>query len=138
MNSVNIVGRLTKDIEITKTQGGTSVGKFTIAVNRKFKQEGQPEADFIRCIAWGKTTEIMAQYLSKGSQLGVTGRIQTGSYDKDGKTVYTTDVVVESFDFLEPKKDKEKVDYGYSQQQAQDDLRQEVDESDTSYSDLPF
>lgn len=133
MNNVNLTGRLTKDIELRKTQTGTSIGSFTIAVNRRSKQEGQPEADFIRCIAWGGTAETMAQYLYKGSQIGVTGRIQTGSYqDGDKKTVYTTDVVVESFDFLENKK-KEAIDYGYTLQQAQGDLRADIDESD-----LPF
>lgn len=104
MNRVVLIGRLTKDIELRKTQSGTSVGSFTIAVNRRLKQEGQPEADFIRCTAWGKTAEIMSQYLAKGALVGIEGRIQTGSYqDRDGKTVYTTDVVVENFDFLESK-----------------------------------
>lgn len=104
MNRVVLIGRLTRDIELRKTQTGTSVGSFTIAVNRRLKQEGQPEADFIRCTAWGKTAEIMSQYLGKGALVGIEGRIQTGSYqDRDGKTVYTTDVVVENFDFLESK-----------------------------------
>ncbi|MDF9824781.1 single-strand DNA-binding protein [Breznakia sp. PF5-3] len=104
INRVVLVGRITKDIELRKTQSGTSVVSFTMAVNRRFKQEGQPEADFIRCIAWNKTAELMNQYLNKGALIGIEGRIQTGSYqDKDGKTVYTTDVVVDNVQFLEPK-----------------------------------
>lgn len=105
MNKVILIGRITKDIEIRKTQTGTTVGSFSLAVNRKIKQEGQPETDFIRCVAWSKTAETMSQYLGKGSLVGIEGRIQTGSYqDKDGKTVYTTDVIVEAFEFLESKK----------------------------------
>lgn len=104
MNKTILIGRLTKDLELRKTATGTSVVSFTLAVNRKVKQENQPDADFIRCTAWGKTAEIMCQYLSKGSQIGLEGRIQTGQYqDNSGNTIYTTDVVVEGFDFLEKK-----------------------------------
>ncbi|MFV0381112.1 MAG: single-stranded DNA-binding protein [Breznakia sp.] len=104
INRVVLVGRLTKDLELRKTPTGTSVTSFTMAVNRRFKQEGQPDADFIRCTAWNKTAELMAQYLNKGALIGVEGRIQTGSYqDKDGKTVYTTDVVIDNVQFLENK-----------------------------------
>lgn len=104
MNKVVLIGRITRDLELRKTQSGTSVVSFTLAVNRRQKSEGQPDADFIRCTAWGKQAEIMAQYLTKGSQVGIDGRIQTGSYqDRNGQTVYTTDVVVENFDFLSSK-----------------------------------
>lgn len=104
MNKVLLNGRITKDLELRKTQSGTSVIRFTLAVNRRFKQEGQPDADFISCTAWGKTAETMSQYLRKGSLIGVEGRITTGSYqDKDNRTVYTTDVTVENFDFLESR-----------------------------------
>lgn len=101
MNHVSLIGRLTKDLELRKVPSGTSVVTFTLAVNRRFKAEGQPDADFIRCTAWGKTADVMCQYLNKGSQIGVEGRIQTGQYqDKNGSMVYTTDIVVENFDFL--------------------------------------
>lgn len=104
MNKVLLTGRITKDLELRKTQSGTSVLRFTLAVNRRFKQEGQPDADFISCTAWGKTAETMGQYLHKGSLIGVEGRITTGTYqDKDGRTVYTTDVTIENFDFLESR-----------------------------------
>lgn len=106
MNRVCLTGRLTKKLDLRTTQSGTSCTSFTLAVNRRIKAEGQPDADFIRCTAWGKTAEVMCQYLTKGSQIGVEGRIQTGQYeDKNGNTVFTTDVVVENFDFLESKKD---------------------------------
>lgn len=106
MNRVCLNGRLTRDLELRKLSSGSSVVSFTLAVNRRIKTEGQPDADFIRCTAWGKTAEVMCQYLTKGSQIGVEGRIQTGQYeDKNGNTVFTTDVVVENFDFLESKRD---------------------------------
>ena len=100
------MGRLTKDPEIRYSQGAntTCVARYTLAVDRKFKQEGQPNADFINCIAFGKLGEFAEKYLHKGVKIAVTGRIQTGSYkNKDGNTVYTTDVVVEEQEFCESK-----------------------------------
>ena len=106
MNSVNIFGRLVRDVELKYTQNGTAVAKFTTAVDRdnkkKLKEQGQPTADFISCIAWGKTAELIGKYFSKGSQIGVTGRLQTGSYTKqDGTKVYTTDVVADKITFAD-------------------------------------
>lgn len=101
MNKWTGIGRVTKDIECrytAKTQ--KAVARFTLAVNRMRKEDG---ADFISCIAWGKTAEIMEKYVKKGHQIGVTGRIQTGSYEKDGHKVFTTDVIVEEMEFLEKK-----------------------------------
>ena len=106
MNKVIEIGRLTKDPEIRYSQGAntTCVARYTLAVDRKFKQEGQPNADFINCIAFGKLGEFAEKYLHKGVKIAVTGRIQTGSYkNKDGNTVYTTDVVVEEQEFCESK-----------------------------------
>ena len=100
------MGRLTKDPEIRYSQGASStcIARYTLAVDRKFKQEGQPTADFINCIAFGKLGEFAEKYLRKGIKIAVTGRIQTGSYkNKDGNTVYTTDVVVEEQEFCESK-----------------------------------
>ena len=97
---------MTKDPEIRYSQGTntTRVARYTLAVDRKFKQEGQPTADFINCIAFGKLGEFAEKYLHKGVKIAVTGRIQTGSYkNKDGNTVYTTDVVVEEQEFCESK-----------------------------------
>lgn len=106
MNKVIEIGRLTKDPEIRYSQGAnaTCVARYTLAVDRKFKQEGQPTADFINCIAFGKLGEFAEKYLHKGTKIAVVGRIQTGSYkNKDGNTVYTTDVVVEEQEFCESK-----------------------------------
>ena len=97
---------MTKDPEIRYSQGAntTCIARYTLAVDRKFKQEGQPTADFINCIAFGKLGEFAEKYLHKGVKIAVTGRIQTGSYkNKDGNTVYTTDVVVEEQEFCESK-----------------------------------
>ncbi len=99
MNKVILIGRLTKDPELNYAAGtGTAVTRFTLAVTRPFKKD---ETDFINCIAFGKTGETIAQYLTKGRQLAVTGSIRTGSYDaKDGTKRYTTDIVVDSFEFI--------------------------------------
>lgn len=99
MNKVALLGRLTRDPELRYTAGnGTAVCKFTLAVNRPFKKD---EADFISCVSFGKSAETISQYLLKGSQIAIGGRIQTGSYDaQDGTKRYTTDVVVESFEFV--------------------------------------
>ena len=105
MNIVNLVGRLTKDVEVKLTQQGTSVASFTLAVNRNFKNKnGETEANFIQCVIWRKQAEVLAQYTQKGSQIGVTGNIQTRHYDNDqGQRVYVTEVNVDQFYFLEPK-----------------------------------
>ena len=106
MNKVIIIGRVVRDAEIRYSQGASStcIARYTLAVDRKFKQEGQPTADFINCIAFGKLGEFAEKYLHKGVKIAVTGRIQTGSYtNKDGQKVYTTDVVVEEQEFCESK-----------------------------------
>ena len=106
MNKVILIGRVVRDPEIRYSQGvnTTCVARYTLAVDRKFKQEGQPTADFINCIAFGKLGEFAEKYLHKGTKIAVVGRIQTGSYkNKDGNTVYTTDVVVEEQEFCESK-----------------------------------
>ena len=104
MNNTVLLGRVVRDIELQyKGVNQTAIAKFTVAVNRKFKKD---EADFINCIAFGKTAEIITQYFSKGSQIGIVGRIQTGSYDaQDGTKRFTTDVIVESFSFVGSSKD---------------------------------
>lgn len=99
MNKVILIGRLTKDPELRFTAGsGMAVSRFTVAVNRQFKKD---ETDFINCVAFGKTAETISQYLTKGRQIAVIGSIRTGSYDaQDGTKRYTTDVAVESFEFV--------------------------------------
>ena len=105
INRVVLVGRLTKDPELRYTPSGIATVRFTIAVNRTFTgQSGEKEADFINCVAWRKQAENLANYQRKGNLIGVEGRIQTGSYEgQDGKRVYTTDVVADSIQFLEPR-----------------------------------
>lgn len=105
MNKVCLLGRLTRDPnQRMTTNGETEISGFTLAVDRRFKKEGEQQADFISCTAFGKTAEVINKYCSQGSKIGVTGRIQTGSYtNKEGQTVYTTDVIVESMDFAESK-----------------------------------
>ena len=116
MNNVNLIGRLTKDPELRTSRSGTANLKFTLAVDRRFKQQGHPDADFINCLAFGKSAETIAQYCRKGNKLSVTGRIQTGSYLKqDGTKVYTFDVVVNEFEFLTPKSEN-KQQQPYQQQ----------------------
>ena len=106
MNKVILMGRLVRDPEVRYSQGekSTAVARYTLAVDRKFKKDGDQNADFIGCIAFGKSGEFAEKYLKKGTKLVVEGRIQTGSYtNKDGNKVYTTDVVVESQEFAESK-----------------------------------
>ena len=105
INRVVLVGRLTKDPELRYTPSGLAVVRFTVAVNRQFQgQNGEKEADFINCVAWRKQAENLANYQRKGNLIGVEGRIQTGSYEgQDGKRVYTTEVVADTIQFLEPR-----------------------------------
>lgn len=106
MNQVCLIGRLTNDPEIRYTQGENSmaIARYTLAVDRKRKKEGEQSADFIRCVAFGKNAEFAEKYMFKGRRFGITGSIQTGSYqNKDGQTVYTTDIIVNSQDFCDSK-----------------------------------
>ena len=104
MNSVQLIGRLTRDPEIRYTDGGASIARFGLAVDRRFKQENGADGDFINIVSFGKTAETIEKYFHKGMKIALNGRIQTGSYtDKDGKKVYTTDVVAENVEFCESK-----------------------------------
>ena len=109
MNNVNLVGRLTKDVELKYTGSQTAVATGTLAVNRQFKSaNGEKETDFINIVAWRKTAEILSNYASKGSQIGITGRIQTRNYEgNDGKRVYVTEVVAESINLLDSRSSNE-------------------------------
>ncbi|WP_100065707.1 single-stranded DNA-binding protein [Miniphocaeibacter massiliensis] len=110
MNNVILIGRLTRDPELRYTAGsGNAMCRFTVAVDRglsrdkraEMEQRGQPTADFIGCVAWGKTAELVANYLSKGRQVALQGRIQTSSYEgKDGNRIYRTDVVADRIEFI--------------------------------------
>ncbi|QKY69414.1 single-stranded DNA-binding protein [Lentibacillus sp. CBA3610] len=105
MNNVQLIGRMTKDVELKYTQNGNAVATFTLAVNRPFRNhQGNQDADFIRCQVWRKPAENTAQYCKRGSQVGVTGRIQTRSFEgQDGKTVFMTEVVADNVEFLDTR-----------------------------------
>lgn len=106
MNKVILMGRLTRDPEVKYAQGNNSmaIASYTLAVDRKFKKDGEQTADFINCKAFGKTAEFVEKYVKQGTKLLIEGRIQTGSYtNKDGQKVYTTDVMVEAQEFAESK-----------------------------------
>lgn len=106
MNKVILMGRLVRDPEVRYSQGenATAVARYTLAVDRKFKRDGEPNADFINCIAFGKNGEFAEKYLHKGIKIAVEGRWQSGSYtNRDGQKVYTNDCVVESCEFAESK-----------------------------------
>ena len=97
MNKVFLIGNLTRDPELTETAGGIKICRFSIAVNRRFKTEGQPDVDFFNCTAWGRTAEVICQYLSKGRQIAIQGRLQTRSYqDRNGNNRTSTDVVAKT------------------------------------------
>lgn len=107
MNKVILIGRLTKDPDVRYSQGDkpTAIARYSLAVDRRFKQDGGQNADFINCIAFGKNGEFAEKYLRQGTKIAITGRIQTGSYtNRDGQKIYTTDVVVEEHEFAESKK----------------------------------
>lgn len=106
MNKVILMGRLTREPEVRYTQGSnpTAVAKYSLAVPRKFKREGEPDCDFFNCVAFGKLGEFVEKYLHKGTKIAVVGRLRADSYiNKDGQKVYTTDVVVEEQEFCESK-----------------------------------
>ena len=106
INRVVLIGRLTRDPELRKTQSGTSVCSFTLAVNRRQNQDGTQDADFIQCVAWNKLADNIQLYQKKGNQLGVEGRINTRSYDnQQGQKVYVTEVVAENVQFLTSRND---------------------------------
>lgn len=103
MNKVILIGRLCADPECSQTATGKTVAKYRLAVDRAVKAEGQPDADFLPCVVWGKGAEFAQRYLRKGIKIAVEGRIQTGSYEKDGVRHYTTDIVVDRHEFCESK-----------------------------------
>ena len=136
-NRVFISGNLGTDIKVTYTSGkGTPVGRFSVGVNEYNSQTKQNETDFINCIAFGKTGETITQYFTKGSKIAITGNIRTGSYDaKDGTKRYTTDVIVETFEFVESKK-KETNEFDKQASNFPDPFTKEHEEP--VFEDIPF
>lgn len=118
INRVVLVGRITKEVSLRKTQSGRSVASFTVACNRRFQSaNGEQQTDFISCVAWGQTADYMAQYIAKGTLIGVEGRIQTRNYDDvNGRRVYVTEVVCDSVQRLESRNSSEARGNSASQQ----------------------
>ena len=133
MNVVIVKGRLTRDPDVRETQGSNplKVARFSVAVNRRFKREGEPDADFFNVVAFGKSAETIENYMHKGNEIAVRGHLQTGSYqNKDGQTVRTTDIVLEEFDFCGGKNDNgstgtKKTSFGGNPFQRVDDVNDE-------------
>ena len=141
LNNVSLVGRLTKDIDLRYTPSNVAVATFTLAVNRTFKNEnGEREADFINCVMWRQQAENLANWAKKGALIGITGRIQTRSYDnQQGQRVYVTEVVAEQFQLLESKGQGNQGQQRQAQQQAPDFSRSaNTNPLDISDDDLPF
>ena len=122
MNKVILMGRLTRDPEVRYSTSGDNqlaIARYTLAVDRRFKRDGDQSADFIRCVAFGRSGEFAEKYFHQGTKIVAEGRIQTGSYqDKDGKTVYTTEVVVENQEFAESKASSDSYAASHPQQNA--------------------
>ena len=146
MNTVNLIGNLTRDPELRYSQSGTAVASCNIAVQRRFKnQNGDYESDFINIKAFSKTAELLAEHFRKGSKLGITGNIQTGSYEnKQGQKVYTTDVVVENLTFVERKNsdssgfNSNQTNYSQNNQSPSNSSSFSGSSIDISDDDLPF
>lgn len=115
MNSVNLTGRLYKDPSVRYNNSQMCICRFTLIVNRSYKKEGSPTADFISCVAFGKTAEFIEKYFKDKSWIEVSGSIQTGSYEKDGQKVYTTDVLVDKAGFVGAREEREEMPNGFSE-----------------------
>lgn len=137
MNKVILIGRIVRDTEVRYggANNAVAIARYTLAVDRKYKKDGEQTADFINCVAFGKLAEFAEKYLKKGTKIAVTGRIQTGSYkNKEGNTVYTTDVVVEEQEFCESKSNNQQNAQG-NNQQSNDGFMNIPDDVDNE---LPF
>lgn len=139
MNKVILIGRLTAEPELRYTQSNKAYTRFTLAVNRDFKNDaGETDADFISCVAWDKRAETICKYVRKENRIGIAGRIQTGSYDKeDGSRGYLTDVIVKELEFLENKSKDERPAPEYPEQDD-DPFAEFGDSVQVTDDDLPF
>jgi len=141
LNNVVLVGRLTKTPELRYTPNNQALATFSLAVNRNFKgQDGKREADFINCVIWRQQAENLANWAKKGALIGITGRIQTRSYEnQQGQRVYVTEVVADTFQLLESRKDREGgQSQGYSQPDFSQQAPMNANPMDISDDDLPF
>ena len=139
MNSCVLIGRTTRDIELRRTGSGTAVASFTLAVNRDFKTNDGQEADFIQCVAWKKTAELLEQYVHKGDRIAVNGSVRTRNYeDSHGRTVYVTEVLVNHVEFLETKNREMPSDSPSNQNKSDPYNDYGNKEYEMDNSDLPF
>lgn len=149
INSVVLVGRLTKDVELRKTQSGLSVASFTVACDRRLSQEqrnnNEQSADFINCVAWRGSADFLGKYARKGDTVGVEGKIQTRNYDRDGQRVYVTEVLANSVNLLHSKQTVQSQEQAsYEPQPTQEPKPQQMSDFDylpnveVSSDDLPF
>lgn len=134
MNKIELIGRLTADPELRYNSGNVAYTRFNIAVNRNFlNADGEREADFISCVGWRKTAEIICEHFRKGSQIGVDGRLQTGSYEKDdGTRMYTSDVIIENITFIDKKRD------GRPEPELAEPQREDIEETNNEVDNDPF
>ena len=144
MNLVVLTGRLCADVELKHTTSGKAVASYRLAVDRRYKREGQPDADFFNCVTWGKNAEFASKHLRKGVKIAIEGELQSRSYeDKDGKTVYVTEVIVQSHEFCEKKAESSTGGgtYGGADSQTPESYTAQTsdfEEIPTSDDDLPF
>ena len=139
MNKVVLVGRLTRDPEVRYSQGdsSTAVARYTVAVDRRFKRDNEPTADFIPCVVFGRSAEFAEKYFRQGMRVSVSGRIQTGSYtNKDGVRVYTTDIVVEEQEFAESRAESNNANNTHTENTIPDNFANIPDDVDDE--ELPF
>lgn len=136
MNKVILVGRLTRDPEV-RNSGETVVARYTVAVDRRFKRDNEPTADFIPCVVFGRSAEFAEKYFRQGMRVSVSGRIQTGSYtNKDGMRVYTTDVIVEEQEFAESRAESNTANNTHTENTIPDNFANIPDDVDDE--ELPF
>lgn len=134
MNIVTMIGRLTKDPEVSYANSGTTIGRFSLAVDRKFKQDGGPTADFFNCVTFGKKAEFVEKYLRKGTKVAIVGEIQNNNYtNKDGQKVYSTQILIDQIEFAESK-----VAAGQQTQQAAGGSTDWMNVSEGVAEELPF
>lgn len=143
LNMVALEGRLTKESELKKTQQNVSYLGFTLAVSRRFRRDNQPEADFISCVAWRQSADFLYQYCRKGDLISVSGSIATRKYERDGHTVYVTEVICDSVNILAHKQNNTQSVQGYQDSSEpstdSDDALPEGDQdADLSSDDFPF
>ena len=126
MNRISLIGRLTGDPEIKYANNGNTIASFSIAVDRKFKRDGSPEADFFRCVCFGKQAEFVEKYLAKGTKMFISGEMQNNNYEKNGQTVYGFQIVVNELEFCESKRSQSQAGGGSDFQTVSPDVEEEL------------